>query len=491
MPVLKVYEEGGRAAELTFVGAPLVAEVLAANGFYQAQPCGGRGTCGKCAVRLTGAVAPETDAERRAGTRLACQARLLGDCEAVLPEKRDMRQIETGGEARVEALRPMAGRYGAAVDIGTTTLALRLYDLKTGEPLAKAGGINPQTAVAADVMGRIGAALDGGLTRLQRLVVDALNGLVNELCRAGKVAPEELDVLTVTGNTTMLYLLTGQNPEALSHAPFDADRLYGEWTTLLDRRAYLPRCMSAFVGADIACAVLASGMCERAETALLVDVGTNGEIALWHRGKLLCSSTAAGPAFEGSGIHMGVSSVPGAIDRVWVEAGALRCHTIGDAPAVGVCGSGLVDAVAALLALGQIDETGAVEAEKLFLTPEVYLLGQDVRSVQLAKAAIAAGIRTMLETAGLTAGDVARLYIAGGFGSHLNFESATAIGLFPGEFAGRERVIGNAALAGAGMLLLDECMAERAAALAHQAEHVPLGGSSRFSEHYRDEMMFE
>ena len=151
----------------------------------------------------------------------------------------------------------MAGRYGAAVDIGTTTLALRLYDLKTGEPLAKAGGINPQTAVAADVMGRIGAALDGGLTRLQRLVVDALNGLVNELCRAGKVAPEELDVLTVTGNTTMLYLLTGQNPEALSHAPFDADRLYGEWTTLLDRRAYLPRCMSAFVGADIACAVLA------------------------------------------------------------------------------------------------------------------------------------------------------------------------------------------------------------------------------------------
>lgn len=123
-------------------------------------------------------------ARRYAG--LACQARLLGDCEAVLPEKRDMRQIETGGEARVEALRPMAGRYGAAVDIGTTTLALRLYDLKTGEPLAKAGGINPQTAVAADVMGRIGAALDGGLTRLQRLVVDALNGLVNELCGLGR-----------------------------------------------------------------------------------------------------------------------------------------------------------------------------------------------------------------------------------------------------------------------------------------------------------------
>ena len=249
--------------------------------------------------------------------------------------------------------------------------------------------------------------------------------------------------------------------------------------------------MNAFVGADITCAVLASGMCDRNETALLCDVGTNGEIALWKDGALFVSSTAAGPAFEGAGISCGVSSVRGAIDRVWTEHDRVCVHTIGDAPAVGVCGSGLIDAVAAFLDTEQIDETGAMEADALPLAEGIMLTRADVRAVQLAKAAIAAGILTLMETAGVSPDEVSAVYIAGGFGSHLNVDSAARIGLIPPALAKRVKVLGNAALTGAARLLLDRREHDRAREIARRARHVALGGNPRFNERYMDQMFFE
>ncbi|NCB05686.1 MAG: DUF4445 domain-containing protein, partial [Clostridia bacterium] len=366
MPKLIVIQDQTRT-ELSFEGTPVLGALLAQHGFGVQQPCGGRGVCGKCAVQVAGNVSAQTEAEIKAGSRLACQTTLLGDCEVLLPAKREGISIQTEGSSQalsaVNRL-PMTGDYGAAVDIGTTTVALKLVELHTGKCLSAQAALNPQTQVAADVIGRISAAMNGSSALLKDAITDCVRTLLVQACEEAKIAEAKVSSLVLTGNTTMLYLLTGRNPQPLSHAPFRADTLFGGMEELLGKSAYLPPCMDAFVGADITCAVLASGLCDRHETALLMDVGTNGEVALWHEGKLYVASTAAGPAFEGVGISCGCGSVSGAVDKVWVENGKLGVHTIDCAPPVGICGSGLIDAIAAMLELGWIDETGAMDEEE-------------------------------------------------------------------------------------------------------------------------------
>ena len=490
MHKLTVWQDG-KSREVLFSGVPLLSRILDEQGFSLPHPCGGRGRCGKCGVALKGEVSPPSEAEVQAGGRLSCQAILLGDCEASLPQIRKMEQIQLDGQDIPLTLRPMPGRFGAAVDIGTTTLGLKVFDLRAGLLAGSAAALNPQAAIAADVMGRIGAAMDGGLARLQKMILNALSGLLHDACRTAGINETEVENLVIAGNTAMLYLLTGQGTAPLSRAPFTADRLFDEWVTLLKREAYLPPCMHAFVGADISCAVLASCMCSKDETALLIDAGTNGEIALWKDGALLVCSTAAGPAFEGAGIHMGCGSIAGAVDSVTIgQDGTLSVHTIGGASAVGICGSGLIDALACLIKQGRVDETGAVEEEKLFLTPSVYLIPKDIRSTQLAKAAIAAGIKALLQFAGVVVSQVETLYLAGGFGSRLDVKNAAAIGLIPFELAGRVRVIGNAALTGAGMLLLDTENLKEIRRIARLSRHIALGGNPVFNEAYMEEMLF-
>ena len=463
-------------------GEESLSALLENAGIHMAHPCGGRGVCGKCAVSVTGEVSPPDEAEKKAGTRLACRIRVFGNAEVYLPDEREMQQIETGGALPVVMGAPRPGMTGAAVDIGTTTVVLRRYDLGTGEILGESAMANPQITVAADVMGRIGASLNGQSEKLQRQISDCIRAL---LAKAGG----RTDRLVVTGNTTMLYLLTGRDPEALSHAPFEADTLFDTDYVLDGKAAYLPPCMNAFVGADISCAVLASGMCGGG-TAMLCDVGTNGEIALWKDGVLYVTSTAAGPAFEGAGISCGVSSIRGAVDRVWIEGGMLSVHTIGNAPAAGLCGSGLIDAIASLLELEEIDETGSMEEDGITVAPGVVLTQKDVRAVQLAKSAIAAGIATLLSVSETDPSEIGSLYIAGGFGSHLGIMSAAAIGLIPRELIGKVRVIGNAALTGAAQLLLDEGRIPEIRRIAASSKHWNLGGNPLFNELYMENMLF-
>lgn len=489
MSTLTVYQDGA-AVQLEFTPPMPLETLLRQTGFHVPNPCGGRGRCGKCAVALHGAVSAPNAQEQAFRARLSCQAVLLGTAEVILPNQEKFLQIETEGPMLSVSAAPMDGRLGLAVDIGTTTLAARLYDLKTGTPLASASRLNPQTAIAADVMGRIDAALHGQLPLLQAQILKAVGALLEEACHGAGCPAEEVDVLLPTGNTTMLYLLTGRDPSALARAPFLADTLFGAECTLLGRRAYLPHCMNAFVGADITCAVLSSRMCCRNETSLLCDIGTNGEIVLWHNGTLYVTSTAAGPAFEGAGISCGCGSIAGAIDRVWLEDGSIRVHTIADAPPAGICGSGLIDAVSALLTRGEISPTGGIDPAGLPLSRSVRLLPADIRAVQLAKAAIAAGIELLLRHAGVQAEDVSCLYLAGGFGSHLDLRSAAAIGLIPEALVPRARVIGNAALAGASELLLDRTRIEAAQKIVSSSRHIPLAGDPLFNDTYIENMLF-
>jgi len=486
--------QSGVSREVEFTAPAKLDDILQKNNISHRHPCGGRGVCGKCSVALVGCVSEPDSMEQQAGVRLSCRAVLLGDAEVWFGEERAMVQIETSGEEKdFDVVHPMAGEIGAAVDIGTTTLALKLFDLKSGKCIGQSSRENPQRMVSADVMGRIQASMEGKGEQLQKQIADALEQMLGEASRmAGNVSEEiSVDAQVMVGNTTMFYLLTGRNTESLAFAPFQADDLFGRMDRVNGRQTYFPPCMNAFVGADITAAVLASGMCEKDEIALLCDIGTNGEIALWKDGILYVSSTAAGPAFEGAGISCGCGSIPGAIDRVWVENGQIRIHTIGDTDPVGICGSGLLDAIAAYLELEEIDETGAMEKDELLLGKNVAILPKDVRAVQLAKAAIAAGIETMFTEAGITADDVQNLYIAGGFGSHLNIDSTVRIGLIPEELKGRVKVLGNAALTGAVHMLLDQDSLEKVRVIAARSSHVNLGGNKVFNEWFVEKMMFE
>jgi uncharacterized 2Fe-2S/4Fe-4S cluster protein (DUF4445 family) len=412
---------------------------------------------------------------------------LLGDATVTLYDANAGMRIESQARTATAAKRPMAGRFGAAVDIGTTTVALRVYDLENGALMGQAAALNPQRSIAADVMGRIDAATRGELTLLQKQITDCIAALLAE-ATAGKGIT--VDALVLSGNTTMLYLLVGREPSSLATAPFAADTLFDTETEILGIPAYLPPCMSAFVGADITTALLASNICAKQGTFLLCDIGTNGEIALVRDGQLLVTSTAAGPAFEGVGISSGCMGVTGAIDRVWAENGFLRYSTIDNAPPIGICGSGLIDAVAASLSLGLIDETGAMEEDEIDLDG-VTLLPEDIRSLQLAKAAIAAGIATLLEEAGITEAEMDECVIAGGFGSHLSPASAAAIGLLPTALVPRIRTIGNGSLDGATQVLLDTDKQTTLRRIASAARHVSLGGNPKFNDYYIEKMMFE
>ncbi|MBQ7921703.1 MAG: DUF4445 domain-containing protein [Clostridia bacterium] len=471
------------------------------------QPCGGHGRCGKCKVIATGDLSPLSESEKnllteeelKKGFRFACLTAVLGDCSVVTlqSDAGDVKAV-TDGEMPEFPLNPAFVHYGAAIDIGTTTIAAGLYDTD-GTLLCEAACLNPQIAWGADVISRIEAALDGKAESLALSIRSAIDDILAVLARKASVSAEEIDGIVLTGNTVMLYLLTETDTEPLSHAPFTVHRSFGETVTAdalglsciqPDTPVYLPPCMAAFIGADITCGILATRLCESAESALFADIGTNGEMGLWTKGKLTVCSTAAGPAFEGVGISMGMRGAPGAIDKVAVHGNQAVCHVIGDKPAVGICGSGLVDAAACLLRLGILDETGYLEEETVTLKDSVTLDQSDIRMLQLAKSAICAGMTALSASAGIQPEDVDHAIIAGGFGKYLDMGNAEYIGLIPAGLQDKIRVVGNASLTGAAMLLLSKNFRDTCYRIAGDAEILELSTDSVFVEQYMMGMMF-
>jgi uncharacterized 2Fe-2S/4Fe-4S cluster protein (DUF4445 family) len=487
----------------------LLAEELVAAGTPVAMPCGGRGRCGKCVVYAAGDVLPPDALESRllartrgaevAGyeRRLACLAEAVGPHEVLRPE-----------EAAAVAARPesgpaphdgaVSGPCGIAIDVGTTTVTVLVFRLDSGEALADATQMNRQAVHGADVLSRIGAASRVGVPALQSLVVGQIREMLDgALARAG-VPGRQVERCCATGNTTMLHLLTGRAVESMGVAPFTPESLFGFavpaaglFPALPRAELFLPPAVSAWVGPDIVCGLVATSLGAGGSAELLVDVGTNGEMVLARGNRSWCCSTAAGPAFEGAEISCGMPALPGAIDAVWPERDGLRFSTIGGLPPRGICGTGLIGAVDASLALGWVDGTGAMAGGRVDIGGSgVWLTAEDVRKLQLAKAAIAAGIDALLDAAGMAVDDVAVLRLAGGFGSYLQPGPAARIGLIPEALAGRAVPAGNTALAGAAMLAASGQARAAAKRWADTADEVELATNRLFAEGYIEHMGF-
>ncbi|MDR2888307.1 MAG: ASKHA domain-containing protein, partial [Lachnospiraceae bacterium] len=403
---------------------------------------------------------------------------------------------------------PLYRNWGLAIDIGTTTVVVAL--IGAGRMVSTLRR-NPQSMMGADVISRIGHALDGSLALLCATIRTALCEMIAQLSAHRDILPTAIDHAVITGNTTMLYLLTAKLPTTLARAPFVADHLFGETVpaktlglNIADTATvYLPRCISAFVGADMVTALCAVGLNTLANTLpntlpnrtppnrtlLIVDVGTNGELILIHGEQMIATATAAGPAFEGASLSCGTVGVTGAIERVWPEDGRLSFSTIDNAPAIGICGSGIVDALATMREIGLIDETGYLD-EPVLLSGDVGITLADIRAIQLAKGAIRAAIETLLETAGVSYDQIDALLIAGSFGSHLNLANAAAIGLFPPALLPVAQTTGNAAHNGAIMLLQDRRLIERTEASAQKAQTLALTNNPVFERKFIEYINF-
>jgi len=407
--------------------------------------------------------------------------------------------------------------YGIAVDIGTTTVVAFLYDLASCTQLGIASRINAQVTLGTDVISRIKYCMDieDGLNDMNEAIIKELNSLTEELLSQAKLETADISHMVVTGNTTMLHLFANMSPTAMGVAPFVPGSTFGYSAKaselgLIVKEAdvYLTDCISAFVGGDITTAILASGMFESEDLCLLLDIGTNGEVALGNKNGIRGTSTAAGPAFEGAQLSHGMASVKGAINSVYVLKGEIEFTTIGDTEPKGICGSGVVDALAVALRAGLVDETGrikdadeVVEPLRKYLTEEngmsalkiagdIVITQKDIRELQTAKAAIAAGVLALLHDAGEELGSVKKLFLAGGFGNYMVPENAVTIGLLPKETADRIETIGNAAGAGAVMVLLSETYKKQCKAIKRAGQHVNLENNPFFMDKYVDCMMF-
>ncbi len=475
------------AGTLSAVSDRSLLENLALGGEQLHAPCGGNGSCRRCKVRVSG-LCRDMEGNVRGYEReevLACR---------VYPAGELLVETESPGQEQVRLDAPdipAGGRGpGLAVDMGTTTLAVYLYDLESGKCMARRGAMNAQRSFGSDVISRIGyASRPEGLEALSNALRGQIAALAAEIC--GDLS--KIRYVSLAGNTVMEHLLCGLSPESIGVAPFRPQSLFGEEVPAgkilpgFDCPAYICPAVAGYVGGDITAGLLACGADQAEETLLFIDIGTNGEMALGDRRGYICCATAAGPAFEGAEIDCGSTARSGAINRVESD---LSFAVIGGGQPESICGSGLIDAAAALLYNGELDEGGYLEGEKYFFGERVYLSGRDIRQVQLAKAAVRAGIETLLEKSGKGYEDISRVLIAGGFGAYMRAKSACAIGLLPPPLLGRISHVGNSAGMGAALCLHPD-MRSRLTALWKKCAYLELSSSPAFNDNYIEAMMFE
>ncbi|MBR6524228.1 MAG: DUF4445 domain-containing protein [Clostridia bacterium] len=452
----------------TFSDRILLADALDLMGHPVKKPCGGKGICGRCKVKAAGTLNPPA----QNGYVFACESVVAGEVYVDLTGSMGETESVSGGIMPHFPKNPLIDSgYGAAIDIGTTTIAAYIYNFPECKLVKTILRENPQTRFGADVLTRIEFAGDN-----LSLLSSSVRNTISEM-----LSGYDIKKTVITGNTVMLHLYSGLDPSGLAEFPFEPKSLFGEWYG----DSYIMPCISPYVGADITAAIISSDMTKN-KTALLLDLGTNGEMVLWSDGQFAVCSTAAGPAFEAVGIKNGCSSVPGAINHV-THSGFT---TISDKPPIGICGSGLVDIVALLLDSGKLDSSGYLKSEFEIPGSNIFVFPDDIRLFQLAKSAIRSGLDCLTESNGLSYDDIDSLYIAGGMGSFIDADSAVKTGIIPHSLASKTKILGNAAGMGASMLLLNKDFTQHAQQIIKSATVLELAGNDNFTQKYLKNMYF-
>ncbi|WP_434796267.1 ASKHA domain-containing protein [Terrisporobacter vanillatitrophus] len=412
-------------------------------------------------------------------------------------------------------------KYGIAIDLGTTTIALYLIDLNNGHIISVLSQVNNQRAYGSDVISRINYTIENknGINELNKCIIDEINEMIDKICKANKIDKEEVYNLVVVGNTTMIHLFMKLNCKNIALAPFiptlteTYECLSSDLGININGVVSFPPGISAYVGSDISAGILSSNICEKEKYSLLLDIGTNGEMAMGNKDKVFTCSTAAGPAFEGANIKYGVGGIDGAISSIDLSKSTIY-KTINNETPCGICGSGVLDISSQLLKYEIIDESGRmcdldeIKNENLrkrlkeennmkeFVIFEdedkkISFTQKDIREVQLAKAAINAGMKVLLKESNLTYDDIEHVYIGGGFGNFMDVESAVNIGMIPKELKNKIKSIGNCAGKGAINYLINEKKQEEIINITNKCKYIELSQSKDFQEFYIDSIIFE
>ena len=474
-------------------GTPLI-DVL--HEFGVEFPCGGKGTCGSCKVKLLkGELQIDSvHQEKLNKLKLSENWRLACFCKAESDITLEISQFENIilADSTTFEFRPQPG-YGIAVDLGTTTVVVQLVNLENGHVLDSVSDVNPQLKFGSDLISRIQSCLDGNFEELQNLICSKIGEMIYSIIQKHTV---EVSKVAIVGNTVMHHIFSGLPVNSLSFYPFHSTNLGVQTFFSEQLRWDLPGTakiefypsIGSFVGSDILAGIAATKMTEHENYSVLIDLGTNGEIVVGNRNSIICASTAAGPAFEGAKISQGMRATTGAISSVDFENDELKTHVIGNATAKGICGSGLIDVMAILLNREQIGMFGEINTgdDSVKITKQVSITQQDIREFQLAKAAIAAGIQILLNQLNITYNDVDKVFIAGGFGNFLNIKNVIRTGLIECE-AGKIVKLGNTALIGAKMFLFeDENFIQK---ILGKTTHINLEGNPNFQDIYIEKMM--
>ena len=533
-----------------------VLELLQHTGLTIFAPCGGKGSCGKWRVTI--------NHEKTSRSVRACMTKAEPGMTVILPEMPlmiicDSTHIALSGCYPPDPLPkdpPLHASdhpspspdsdmshqvWGIAVDVGTTTVVARLLDLSTGELLASAAHTNPQTVYGADVLSRINACEQYGLETMAVLIRHGISRLIDELMASAgtsgrcaraelrqtdletgtqaciEASPGQIRRIALTGNTIMEHIAAELSPHSIGVTPFTPLTLFGDEHLLegLPAPVWMAPAIAAYVGGDISCDLLTLQVLSSPAPLLLIDLGTNGEIALYDGKRIHCCATAAGPTFEGAGVHFGMAAMPGAICHVALrQDGSIQLDTVDNAPVCGICGTGLISAVSALLEAGLVDETGLLcdasaaaqpfahllgfesigrwEQTVFYLTPDhSYFITQgDIRGLQLAKAAIRAGVETLLEETGLCSANIGRVALAGGFGAALDARSALRVGLIPPEMSRVVEAVGNMAIEGISAALLSARARTDLATIVSRCAYHELSTSTLFNHHFMKHMDF-
>lgn len=504
-------------------------EMLQEKNEYISAPCNGNGICGKCIVRYKSGATEPTKQDREflsekqleQGYRLACQSYPTEEYKVEIPELEETIEVLSQWEnQRTEEILKNTAEgtaektentlYGICIDIGTTTLAALLVNLETEADCQTAVSVNHQRAYGSDVLSRISASNSGKKWEIQRCIRQDLQKLIRELLQKEKITEQQIQRIVIAGNTTMCHLLRGFSCETLGVAPFlpvDLSWMEGSAADFLgmkelDTKVVILPGISAFVGADIMAGIAKMNMHRSEGYHLLLDIGTNGEMVLGNCRHMYVTSTSAGPAFEGGNISCGMASIPGVISHVFMEeTGKAGFQVIGETDgenkkqqAIGICGTGMIDLVYELREHQMIDEHGTY-SDLYFdtgyeLAGKVKFTQNDIREIQMAKAAIRAGVDILVKKAGIAFDEVDDCYLAGGFGTKIDITKAAGIGLIPKELEVKTIPVGNTVLAGTKEVLLGRISKDELEKIQTMADVINLAEENDFEELYLSYMDF-